>query len=425
MQHLDDDMDELFQRAAEHYSVKTGEGDWESIAGKIKSSPGVSIGMPAVKKRGNKKLISLLLLLLTLFVGGLLIKTPTGKLPFKIAAINNSVQDNTAPEKQNVNLQQKNTSQQIRAESDDHSSSPLLKKVLSISATNQISRSFHSYEVADDSFEKNDQVIYLSSIQDKKNLRYHLTGFVEKIQSHAEQYHTKPVIAADRLNTTARNVLQNDKPIHTKTTLDKSAGMPGNTQWYAGVIAGPDFSKINNGHFNNGGLTVGIVAGLQLNSKVSIETGISWNQKHYTTTGDQFNMDKIKSAMPAGMVINTVDGNSSLIEIPLKIKYNLLQKNLSAFFITGGVAAYIITDEKNMYQVTMAGSSEKMFGNYNKNNYTLPAVAALSIGYERTVFKYTNLRIEPFLTLPLQGIGVGKLPITSAGLQFGLVRRIK
>ena len=103
----------------------------------------------------------------------------------------------------------------------------------------------------------------------------------------------------------------------------------------------------------------------------------------------------------------------------------MLQKARAALFVTGGVAAYIITNEQNMYHVTMAGNNEKMFGNYNKNNYTLPAVAVLSIGCERTVFKYTNIRIEPFLTLPLQGIGVGKLPILSAGVQFGLVRRIK
>ena len=308
MQHLDDDMDELFQRAAEHYSVKTGESDWESIAGKIKASPVISMGIPAVKERGNKKLISLLMLLLMLSAGGLLVKTPTGKLPFKMAGANNSIQNNMALEKQNFNLQQNNTSQQIYAESDDHSSSPLFKKVLPISATNQASRCFYSYGVADGDVGKNDQAIYLASIQEKENGRVYVSGFIEKIQIQTEQENGKTVIVKDKLSQIPdKCLISNFKHAHKKTTLEESSDIPGKTQWYGGVIAGPDFSKINNGHFNNGGLTAGIVAGMQLNRKVSIETGISWNQKHYTTTGDQFNMDKIKTAMPTGMLINTVD----------------------------------------------------------------------------------------------------------------------
>ena len=60
-----------------------------------------------------------------------------------------------------------------------------------------------------------------------------------------------------------------------------------------------------------------------------------------------------------------------------------------------------------------------------KNNYRLPAVANLSIGYQNSISKNLNIRVEPFLKIPLQGMGVGSLPVTSAGLQLGITSRLK
>ena len=78
-----------------------------------------------------------------------------------------------------------------------------------------------------------------------------------------------------------------------------------------------------------------------------------------------------------------------------------------------------------MYNVTMNGTAEKTTGMYVKNNYGLPAVANISIGYAHTVSKYLELRIAPFLKIPLQGMGVGNLPITSMGLHAGIIHRFK
>ena len=39
MQDIDNDMDDLFQRAAENYPLRVDNGDWESIARKIADAP--------------------------------------------------------------------------------------------------------------------------------------------------------------------------------------------------------------------------------------------------------------------------------------------------------------------------------------------------------------------------------------------------
>jgi hypothetical protein len=62
---------------------------------------------------------------------------------------------------------------------------------------------------------------------------------------------------------------------------------------------------------------------------------------------------------------------------------------------------------------------------YKNNSYEFPAAAVFSAGYEQHISKRINVRIEPFLKWPLQGIGIGNLPVTTAGLQFAITSQLK
>ena len=73
----------------------------------------------------------------------------------------------------------------------------------------------------------------------------------------------------------------------------------------------------------------------------------------------------------------------------------------------------------------MNGAYEKMEGIYKKNNVKIPAVFSISAGLEHRLSGLLQIRIEPYLKLPLQGVGVGKLPVTSAGIQIGLIGRLQ
>ena len=69
MQHLDNDMDDLFQRAAENYPLRVDNGDWESIARKMADAPAPSNVIVAPPKKGNRKKIILALLLFIVSFG--------------------------------------------------------------------------------------------------------------------------------------------------------------------------------------------------------------------------------------------------------------------------------------------------------------------------------------------------------------------
>ena len=69
----------------------------------------------------------------------------------------------------------------------------------------------------------------------------------------------------------------------------------------------------------------------------------------------------------------------------------------------------------------MNGTENKMFGSYSENKKYFAATVDVSFGYERKLGG-SHIKLQPYLQLPVRGIGVGDLPIKSAGMRVGLTR---
>ena len=54
-----------------------------------------------------------------------------------------------------------------------------------------------------------------------------------------------------------------------------------------------------------------------------------------------------------------------------------------------------------------------------ENKHVL-SVADFSMGYERKLTQAISFRAEPYLKIPIAGVGEGKVKLISAGLQLGL-----
>jgi len=49
----------------------------------------------------------------------------------------------------------------------------------------------------------------------------------------------------------------------------------------------------------------------------------------------------------------------------------------------------------------------------------------ISAGYERSFNKICNIRVEPYCRVPLKGIGISDVPVTSVGVNLALIKTIK
>ncbi|MEP6845933.1 MAG: hypothetical protein ABI861_08010, partial [Panacibacter sp.] len=132
-----------------------------------------------------------------------------------------------------------------------------------------------------------------------------------------------------------------------------------------------------------------------------------------------FSMDKVGATMPTGMNVLSLEGSSSTLEIPLKIRYNVIQKKKSNIFSSAGITSYVLINEKNNYLTQLNGTKQNILSSYKKSSGYFAAAINLSLGYEYKTGKKSSIRVEPYAQIPLKGIGVGALPVMSAGVHVG------
>jgi hypothetical protein len=194
--------------------------------------------------------------------------------------------------------------------------------------------------------------------------------------------------------------------------------------FYVGIIGSPDLSLVRFQSLKAVGDNFGLLLGYSFNSRWAVETGIYYDRKKYYTDGEYFS--KSKAPRLQDIDLKTVDGVCNMWEIPLNVRYNFSSGNKKMkWFATGGLSTYLMSKEKYTFTGDYWGNPN-WYGTYT---YKKPyqywfSILNLSVGYEQRLGKIGNLRLEPFLRVPLAGIGTGSLSIMSAGLNIGITRRI-
>ncbi|HWK04817.1 MAG TPA: hypothetical protein VNS58_14350 [Puia sp.] len=190
---------------------------------------------------------------------------------------------------------------------------------------------------------------------------------------------------------------------------------------YAGLIVAPDLSTIKMQSVKGAGTTFGLLLGYQFNRKWAVETGVYLDHKKYYTDGEYFKKNAYVN--PNWDLLN-VDGSCNMWEIPVNVRYNLSSGEKTKWFATAGLSTYLMTSEHYVSVYSYNGSTwPDAWGNKKPSQYWF-SVINLSVGFEQKLGKIGNLRLEPYVRIPLSGMGSGSLPIMSAGLNIGITRRI-
>ncbi|MDP4215491.1 MAG: hypothetical protein Q8927_04770 [Bacteroidota bacterium] len=211
-------------------------------------------------------------------------------------------------------------------------------------------------------------------------------------------------------------------PIDKGKTAKVTKLQPNHHSFYAGLLVAPDLSTIRFQTVKSVGTTYGVLLGYTFNAKWSLETGVYIDRKKYFTEGQYFNKEKVP---PLRYVdLQKVDGICNMVELPLSLRYNLGTGNKVKWFTTAGLSTYLMSSEWYNYQYLSNGNPMTKAASYRNPSQNWFSIVNLSVGYEQKLGSIGNLRLEPYLRVPLSGIGTGSLPIMSAGLNIGITRRI-
>ena len=199
---------------------------------------------------------------------------------------------------------------------------------------------------------------------------------------------------------------------------------PAAAGFYAGVEAGPDLSTIKWQELQNPGYSVGVLLGYRFNRRLAVEVSGLWAHKVYYTSGEYFN--KAKTGIPQNITVGNMNGTCSMFEIPINLRWDFLYTKSGSFYATAGLSSYIMKRENYSYVASYQGASpwmaDKSYQN-SGNNYL--SMMGLSLGYQLHWKGVGDVRIEPYFKVPLKGVGIGSLPITSSGLYLGITRSFR
>ncbi len=411
MQVVNDDMDELYKRAAEDYPLNTDSADWDAVLKKLSSEK--TLNEP---KNKNYRQLLWLLLLLTIGLG----------LVYKNYFPGDSKQ---TAEKVSKNIPGKNSPATSKPNNTGPISTSTQKNDVTTNNTIQILKKYSFIHRN----EKGKLNSFISENSSETVIPENLSSNKTKVNEHerkesevvpavankdiAESKNETSVKPADKVpGSIVNNKTEATKDPQKKNNTPKESGL------YAGIILSPDISTVKFQHVNNMGVSMGVVAGYQLNKRISIESGVSWSIKNYHSKGDYFKTNNLR--MPTGAKIIKVDGECNMIEVPIVVKYNFPSSARKNFSVSAGVSSYLMKKEKYDYDIARNGQQYPYSATYKKRSTDLLAVVNLAAGYNRQIKKEVNLRIEPYIKIPVQGVGIGSLPITSTGVNIGITKKL-
>jgi hypothetical protein len=181
------------------------------------------------------------------------------------------------------------------------------------------------------------------------------------------------------------------------------------------LVAAPDISVTKMSKPSKLSSNFGVLANYNLTKRISFTSGIIYAKKRYNYTGLGQQTNAI-AAYPWD-----VNADCDVLDIPINVNYKLLDHKKYAISLNAGASSYVMLKEK--YQFTPSNPSSpqnpRSIEIKNENQY-LFGVANIGLSINREISRGLSIGVQPFIKLPLTGIGYGNARLRSTGISFSL-----
>ena len=186
--------------------------------------------------------------------------------------------------------------------------------------------------------------------------------------------------------------------------------------WNFAVAA--DFNAVGGNKFEGPGLRTGLFFEYYVFNRMSIGIGANYTVKNYDAYGRAYVPPK--GFWTNGEVPKVTEGTCNVLDIPVNISYYIPTSKEQRFFIRGGISSWLMLKEK--YNFEYKSNDPDLISSWQgKNeNYHFFSILNFSAGFEQPLNQRMSLLVEPYLNIPLTGIGFGNVDLHSTGLKFAL-----
>mgnify|MGYP001600401975 FL=1 len=225
---------------------------------------------------------------------------------------------------------------------------------------------------------------------------------------------TKPVVnvPSDKENTNKDNtsLVQNSPE---KKTKDKNKKR---NSFFFTLSTGPDVSATGGDQLGKAKLFAGAGMGYTFKDRLTIRSGFYSGRKIYTSSPDSYHPPAtFWNYYPN---LQKVDADCRVYEIPLSLSYNFSHSSKQQFFASAGISSLLMKRETYdyYYKYTATGPTVNRKYTIKDQNKHYFSILTLSGGYQKNIGKSLSVTVEPYLKLPLSGIGFGNVKLNSGGI---------
>ena len=180
------------------------------------------------------------------------------------------------------------------------------------------------------------------------------------------------------------------------------------------VVATPDLSFISSSEMlKNPRLALGVMLEHRFARRWSIQLGVIKSDKVYTATGEQYKWPEIWNAQKARPT--EVAANCKVLDIPINIRFDVLEGRRSRWFVSSGVSSYKMLNERYDYTYPQHSYPKWMNWEGSTGSYWLGVLNA-SVGVEQQIGRNFSLQVEPFWKIPMAEVGFGKIKLQTSGI---------
>jgi hypothetical protein len=195
--------------------------------------------------------------------------------------------------------------------------------------------------------------------------------------------------------------------------LAEAAIEPEYSRFALGFAVSPDLSTAGRlSDFYDPGYKIGVTGEYRISSNFSVSGGLIASNVRYLAGSGEYNPPGYWNE---GVLPDETTAVCLILDIPLNLKYNVYNFERSRIFATAGLSSYIMLNEDYRFRYDEAGYGLEESISIRNGTHHLFSNAGFSVGYELDLHPNWSVRAEPFIRLPVRGVGWGDVNLYSMG----------
>ncbi len=161
----------------------------------------------------------------------------------------------------------------------------------------------------------------------------------------------------------------------------------------------------------------GFGIGYRISKRLSVQAGFYSSRKKYVAGPADYTVKAGSYLSRAD--IKSIKADCLVYDVPVTLQYNLIIRPKTVYYVSAGISSYLMKKENYDFTIQRNNALYIYPYRYSKNSNLL-AVINISAGLEKKIFNKLYLQAAPVVTIPLGGVGEGKVRLYSTNLNVGL-----